>query len=294
MFAPQVRKEFMRKSQELPHETLSTILADYGNGPASAIAAAYHPAPIRRIDLELPPSAAAVRRLIQQQAGLGGTTGGYGYSPQYGGSGAVLDGLAGGGSAVELLESMLQQDRQPPTGSFAQQSYAAQNGDPVGAWGFGSGRRTASLPNAAAVAGGPSWLAGNGVRASTNVRSSMLVSESTFIFPKGINVAAGAADCAGGFDAEQEAAEGFEGRDTGGAGHHSGGGLVGMGGSAWGLFQQEQPPPVQRHTYSAPGSSSAGRAGKSGRPDIMSMVQSCNCSCAFFCVSCLAAQAAVF
>jgi hypothetical protein len=33
-----------------------------------------------------------------------------------------------------------------------------------------------------------------------------------------------------------------------------------MGGSAWGLWQQQQPPPVQRHTYSAPGSSSAGRA----------------------------------
>ncbi|WIA30714.1 hypothetical protein OEZ86_000782 [Tetradesmus obliquus] len=125
----QVRKEYMRKSQELPHETLSTILADYGDGPASAIAAAYHPAPIRRIDLELPPSAAAVRRSIQQRAGLGAmgqqpsaAAGGY---SGYGGYSSAADALAGGTSAVELLESMLQQGRQPPTGSLAEQGGAA-------------------------------------------------------------------------------------------------------------------------------------------------------------------------
>lgn len=56
------------KSQELPHETLSTMLADYGEGPASTLLnAAFHPNPIRRIDLELPPSAAALRRSIELQ-----------------------------------------------------------------------------------------------------------------------------------------------------------------------------------------------------------------------------------
>eukprot|EP00775_Hariotina_reticulata_P008174 gene8174-8365_t len=57
----QVRQEFLRRSQELPHETLSTILADYGRGPVSTITAAYHPNPIHKIDLELPPSAAEIR-----------------------------------------------------------------------------------------------------------------------------------------------------------------------------------------------------------------------------------------
>lgn len=263
--ALQVRKEFMRKSQELPHETLSTILADYGDGPASAIAAAYHPAPIRRIDLELPPSAAAVRRSIQQRAGLGAmgqqpsaAAGGYG---GYGGYSSAADALAGGTSAVELLESMLQQGRQPPTGSLAEQGGAAADAG----WGFGSGR-TASLPaaGAAAAAAAPRWLGGDGVRASTNVRSSMLVSESTFIFPKGINAATGTAAAeeaaAGGFDDGQaDAAAALDSGDAG-AGY---GGLTGMGGSAWGLWpQQQQQPRVQRHTYSAPGSSSAGRAGE--------------------------------
>jgi hypothetical protein len=64
----QVKRDMARKSQELPHETLSTMLADYGDGPASALLnAAYHPNPIRRIDLELPPSAAALRRSIELQ-----------------------------------------------------------------------------------------------------------------------------------------------------------------------------------------------------------------------------------
>lgn len=63
----QVKRDFARKSQELPHETLTTMLADYGDGPASAILNAYHPNPIRRIDLELPPSAAALRRSIELQ-----------------------------------------------------------------------------------------------------------------------------------------------------------------------------------------------------------------------------------
>lgn len=185
-----------RKSQEMPHETLSTMLADYGgNGPGSAfIHAAFHPNPIRRIDLELPPSAAALRRSIEAQAHtevvqrLGG--GGGAAAASYGGGGcegpagagalsgrrarvsaaAAGGGQSGGGqcgdlllgpsgSAVDLLEDLLRHGRgAPPGGALSSSNHTA--GGPAAAAGGGGGRgagaaaRSASLPAGSLVAAG--------------------------------------------------------------------------------------------------------------------------------------------
>lgn len=242
----QVRKDFFRKSQEMHKETLSTILADYGDGPATSIAAAYHPAPIHRVELQLPPTAAMLRQSVQARAaGLGsGST-----------DAVAAAGLAGGTSAVELLESLLQQGRQQQqqAGLLGSSSCAAE-ADGAGVsnptWGIDGGRAS-SLP--AAVSGvGPSWLNSMAVGNFNKIRNSMLVAESTFIFPSGLAAPEPVLD----EDGNLVAAEGPD------AGSGQGNSFPGLEGSSWTLLQQQPQPCFHRQTSSAPGSSYAGRAGE--------------------------------
>lgn len=211
----QVRQDMLRRSQEMQHETLNTILADYGSGPVSRVTAAYHPSPMRRIELDLPPPAAAVRQSVQMQkaaAAAGGS------KPTYGFPAAEKE-----QSAVDLLENLLQQGKQPAS---SYQTADAASADANNAW-------SSSVP----------------VNEGGNVRGSMLVSESTFIFPTGIPAEAGPA-AAG---------------DTAEPGHAANDNLDAVAvipssssaldvGNHWGLWQQQQPR-LQRHTTSAPGSS---------------------------------------
>lgn len=239
----QVKRDIKRRSQELPHETLSTMLADYGDGPASAlINAAYHPNPVRRIDLELPPSAAALRRSIELQAraevagrGSGAAPGGSSrreHGGAAGGSGALAASgelLGSSGSAMDLLESLLQQ------------------GKAAG----GRTGRSASVPTAAGdgTGGAPGWLGSVPLSSAANLRGSMLATESTFIFPAGLQPSATAAAAAG---ADHELGGGSS------AARHEPGELGGAT-SAWDCSWQPQQGqvPSTRHTTSAPGYSSS-------------------------------------
>lgn len=235
-----MKRDIKRRSQELPHETLSTMLADYGDGPASAlINAAYHPNPVRRIDLELPPSAAALRRSIELQArvevaGRGsGAAGGVSrreHSAAGGGGALAASGelLSSSGSAVDLLESLLQQGK--ATG--------------------GRAGRSASVPTAAgdAAGGAPGWLGSVPLSSAANLRGSMLDTESTFIFPAGLQPSATAAAAAG---ADYELGGGSS------AARHEPGELGGAT-SAWDCsWQQQGQVAPTRHTTSAPGYSSS-------------------------------------
>lgn len=235
--AMQVKRDIKRNSQELPHETLSTMLADYGDGPASAIInAAFHPNPIRRIDLELPPSAAALRRSIELQAraDVAARSGAPGAM-----AGLTSDLLGSSGSAVDLLESLLQQGK------------AAAPGAGTGASG-GKAGRSASVPAAGPTGGAPGWLGQVPLGGMGNVRGSMLAAESTFIFPAGLQPSAAAAGAA---------ADEPELGSSSAARHGSG--ELGGASSAWDSgWHQHGQVPVTRHTTSAPGysSSKAGEA----------------------------------
>lgn len=222
-----MKRDIKRKSQELPHETLSTMLADYGDGPASAmINAAYHPNPIRRIDLELPPSAAALRRSIELQARseMTARAGGAGRLGALDASGELL---GSSGSAVDLLESLLQHGKAAAPGA----------GKAAG--------RSASVP----AGGAPAWLGAMPLGGAANLRGSMLATESTFIFPAGLQPSAAA-----GADGEQEL-----GGSSSAARHGSG--ELGGASSAWDCAWQQQgqqgEAPTTRHTTSAPGYSSS-------------------------------------
>lgn len=216
-----------RRSQELPHETLSTILADYGDDPTAALRnAAYHPTPIRRIDVELPPSAAALRASIHAAvlAEVEGAAAGGGSRPR-----GPDDLLGSSGSAVDLLESLLKQGRAGPAAA------AGTSGRSDGNGGGGGAARASSLP---------AWLSsaapGQQGAAAVNVRGSMLACESTFIFPSGVP------------QQQQQQQQGEDGRSA--AASDDGGELGGT--AAW----LEQPGLGQRRVSSAPGyaSSSAG------------------------------------
>lgn len=233
-----------RRSQEMQHETLSTILADYGNAPVARIQTAYHPSPIRRIELDLPPSAATMRRSVQMQDAA-----------------AAANGFAAEreGSAVDLLESLLQQGKQQQqqTASYATADTGAQ--PPINTAG-----------RSAAATGSKSWLNSIPANQAGNVRGSMLVSESTFIFPAGIpaseapqasavsgdggnglqEIGGGGVGAPGILGSAGQALRGNQGLPT--AGLPSSSSAMDLG-SHWGLWQGEQPV-LKRHTTSAPGS----------------------------------------
>lgn len=243
----QVKREMARKSQELPHESLSTMLADYGPGAHAAAAsiintpAYYHPNPVRRIDLELPPSAASLRRSIEAQArvevaagarGGGGARGaaaggGGGGGGEGDGSSGFGDLLGSSGSAVDLLESLLQHGH--AGGGRAGHGAAAAGGRGEAGAGGGAVGRSASVPAAG-------WLGlllppgGAAGVPSVNLRGSMLAAESTFIFPGGLQPAASGAAT--------------DGAETGGSGELGGSSSVAIGGgwdSSWRQGgQQEQ------------------------------------------------------
>jgi hypothetical protein len=229
----QVKRDIKRKSQELPHETLSTMLADYGDGPASAlINAAFHPNPIRRIDLELPPSAAALRRSIELQARSEMTARASG-AGRLGALDASGELLGSSGSAVDLLESLLQHGKALAPGTKA-------------------AGRSASVPAVGPTGGAPGWLGAVPLGSAANLRGSMLATESTFIFPAGLQPSAAAAAGAAA-DGEQELG--------GSSAARHGSGELGGASSAWDCAWQHQGQqgevPATRHTTSAPGYNSS-------------------------------------
>jgi hypothetical protein len=289
----QVRQEFLRRSQELPHETLSTILADSGRHPMSnRVTAAYHPNPIHKIDLELPPSAAEIRRSAQWPftAAQCGAVKCCQTSEQQAGPVAASRAEV---SAVEVLEHLLQQGHKPP-GSFSHAAACAG-----AATADGPGLEVPDHGTAAAAALGtqlpPSWL-GNGLmkNSAVHVRGSMLASESTFIFPAGIPASAsGTVDAD---DAEMATAdvlnsEGDELTDATEAALQLGTSSnihaeEGIGaGAGWGLWQHQQPalwqqlPKAPRQTSSAPAGSSQGKSLRSaaiaGYHDMASLGECC-------------------
>lgn len=235
----------------MQHETLNTILADYGNGPVSRITAAYHPTPIRRVELDMPPPAASVRRSVQLPRAAAEEE-------------CALDAFAvGGAQAVDLTSSIWQQSKQP-----VEDLSALYQSNGIGAAVGGAGHhRRASVPAAPPAAAHSSanithgWISAVHANQADNVRSSLLVSESTFIFPTGVaadgspsaaadggddQAAAGAAGCLDGIDSTAVGAA---------AGVYGSSSALEIG-SHWGLWQKQQPG-LQRHTLSAPGSSHA-------------------------------------
>lgn len=216
-------------------ETLDTILADYGP-PMLRNVAAYHPAPQRYIDVELPPPAAGLRRSLQQQhqqgagvaAALGGSLGPnnssssvlraqastMGQSLRQQGQlqapawqetpsefTSISTGLAPFAGAGPLGNSL----RGPAQSALAASSSSLNLGDPTSAWGRSAG-----------LTGG--------------IRDSALVCESTFVYPHGVAPKPG-----------QQQQQQAPGASTATAGD----GLAGAGSSATWEELKEQPAPLQ-------------------------------------------------
>jgi len=259
----QVKREMLHKSQELPHESLATMLADYGDGPASALMqAAFHPNPIRRIDLELPPSAAALRRSIEAQARAEVVAGAArGHAAAAGGL-RSNNLLGSSGSAVDLLESLLQHGRGAAAASASAAAAAGGHGS-----GYGVGR-SASMPAAGAEGGcPPGWLGSVPLGGAVNLRGSMLAAESTFIFPAGLQ--APAAGGAGADEAELGASSSTAAEEGGDLGGDS------TGVAPWDAWQQQQQVLPSRHITSAPGYLSS-RAGEEPTGTMMRLMQVAN------------------
>jgi hypothetical protein len=153
-----VRQEMRRSSELLQHETLSTVLADRGRGPAAALAAAYLPEPMLRLELvptdsprglSSPPAVSPPRQLRQQQQ-----------QQQLAPDDELLTEL--------LLES------QCPNGRVSQLK---------GGLGMPRARGEAAAPVL------PRWL--SGVEPNSNPRCSLLAADSTLVFPAGLAAASG-------------------------------------------------------------------------------------------------------
>jgi hypothetical protein len=248
---PQIKQDLLARDPR--KETLDTILADYGP-PVLRNVAAYHPAPQRYIDVELPPHAAGLRRSLQQQhqqgsgvaAALGGGLGATHSSSSILRAQASSLGQQGAGGAP-LQQSLRQgQPQQLPAwqetpseftsissglAAFAGQGPAG-SGVPMG-----SSLRGPPPPLAASSSslnlGDPTSAWGRAAGLTGGIRDSALVCESTFVYPHGVAPKPG--------QQQQQPGAPAAAAYTAGAGD----GLAGAGSSATWEELREQPAPLQ-------------------------------------------------
>ena len=180
----QVKQDYLTRAQEAPRETLNTILADYSSPMVRNLEAVYHPSPLRYIDVNLPPPSSTLgrsgRRLqdllepheqyyLKQSAAAGSSTGPTHY-------------LHGGGRGGDALGAM----GEP---SWLDRTLQQENSKIAAGIGLRNGDLLGELSTAAAGALPGMWSSSpNRARSlppDKAIRDSMMVCESTFIFPKG-------------------------------------------------------------------------------------------------------------